>query len=107
MDYNFRMFHYFSFKSFPSYLKLYFNWETKGYYYKQEPHYFIKDIIFYIQHVTKKLINKEKVSSDIMTAQEIMEFRDHHLNKAKQGLDAMKEGEMEYELVRIKEWGDE
>ncbi|MCZ6704121.1 MAG: sulfatase-like hydrolase/transferase [Ignavibacteria bacterium] len=107
MDYNFQIFEYFSMKSFLSYLKLYFNWETKGYYYKEEPLYFIKDLFFYIKHVTKKLINKKKVSNDIMTAHEIMEFRDHHLKKVKQGLDSMKEGEMEYELERIKEWGEE
>ena len=108
MNYNFEAVNYFSISAFFSYIKLYFEWERKGYFYKQEPIYFINDLRLFVEFIFKKMFSKKiKKDNDIMTAREVMAFRDAHLKNEKKNLEKMKEGEMEYEVKRIKEWGDE
>jgi len=103
MNFNFELFDYFSFRSLFTYLKLFFDWEIKGYFYKQEPIYFLKDVAFYVRH-TITTLRRAKKSKDLASAREVMAFRSHHLNTDKKGLDKMDEGQMEYELDRISKW---
>lgn len=103
MNFNFELFDYFSFRSLFTYLKLFFDWEIKGYFYKQEPAYFFKDVAFYIRH-TITTLRRAKKSKDLASARETMDFRNHHLKTYKKGLERMDEGQMEYELDRISKW---
>tara|TARA_Y100001970_G_scaffold128496_1_gene158663 strand:- start:287 stop:2059 length:1773 start_codon:yes stop_codon:yes gene_type:complete len=108
MNYNFEAVKYFSISAFFSYTKLYFDWERKGHFYKQEPVYFINDLRLFVEFIFKKIFSKKiKNDNDIMTAREVIAFRDTQLKNEKKKLTKMKEGEMEYEVQRIKEWGDE
>lgn len=112
MNYNFEAFDYFSLKSFPSYLRLFFQLDRKGYFYKQEPRYFLSDLLFYIKYSFKyfiKVKNRQKMedAGDIMTAREIIAYRNHHLQAASKGVGAMSESQFEHEEGRIKDWGKE
>lgn len=109
MNYNFEIFDYFSFRSFFSYLKLFFQFERKAFFYKQEPIYFIKDIWFYLKYSILYYFKKrnERMDGDIMTAREILAFRNAHLKLSQQGLVKMEEKEMQYETNRIRRWGKE
>ena len=49
MNYNFELFNYFVSKWIPLQAKLFFDWDVKGYFYKQEPLYFFKDFIYFIK----------------------------------------------------------
>jgi hypothetical protein len=108
MNYNFETFKYFSLASYLSYIKLYFDWSRKGYFYKQEPAYFLNDAFLFIKFLFQKIFTKRlKNNNDIMTAREVMAFRQAHLKNEEKGLKKMEEGQMAYEVQRIKEWGDD
>jgi len=112
MNYNFESFDYFSLKSFPSYIRLFFQLDRKGYFYKQEPRYFLSDLLFYIKYSFKyfiKVKNRQKMedAGDIMTAREIIAYRNHHLQAARKGVGGMSDSQFEYEEGRIKDWGKE
>ena len=103
LNYNFEIFKYFSLKSIPTYFKIFFDWEVKGFFYKQEPLIFIKDLLFILRKMIKTLYSqKAKENLDLMSAKEIYEFRKYHLKGNESGLNEMDEDEMEYEFSRIK-----
>jgi hypothetical protein len=108
MNYNFEAVKYFSLAAYFSYIKLYFDWDRKGYFYNQEPIYFISDLVLFTRFIIKKILSRKRQSdNDIMTAREVISFRSAHLKNEKNNLEEMKEGELDYEIQRIKEWGDE
>jgi hypothetical protein len=108
MNYNFEIFEYFSIKSFFSYIILFFDWDVKGYFYKQEPSYFFRDVYLYLKHGLKVLFREKKMkNNDLLTAREIMDYRKGHLRNEKKGVGAMTKEEMKYEVKRIEEWGKE
>ncbi len=112
MNYNFEVFEYFSIFSLFSYIKLFFDFERKGYFYKQEPLYFLSDVWFYLKasikyYLKQKLNLKLQASGDIMTAREILAYRDYHLKAKLHGLKQMQSVSFEYEIQRIKNWGKE
>jgi hypothetical protein len=106
MNYNFDMVKYFTSVSISSYLKLFFDWNVKGYFYKQEPLYFFRDLSFFIKHMMKKLVKRNKTSQDLMTAREIMDYRNFQL-KEESNIATMKDEELKYEIGRIEDWGKE
>jgi hypothetical protein len=108
LNYNFELFEYFSYKSFFTYFKLFFNWEIKGYFYKQEPIYFFKDLYFYIKH-TFTILSREKQrqNNDLMSAREIYAYRSHQLKSEKAEQNQLSNNQLDYEVKRIEEWGDE
>jgi len=110
MNYNFEKFDYFSFFSLPSYLKLFFDFDRKWYFYKQEPRYFLVDVWFYITYTIRYYFKKKRMddsNEDIMTAREIMAYRNHHLNATIHGVSEMDADEMDYETQRIRDWSKE
>ena len=110
MNYNFETFDYFSIFSLLSYIKLFFDFERKWYFYKQEPKYFFVDLWFYISYSFKYYFKKKRSldeTGDIMTAREVLAYRNYHLNSVKHGVHEMDKETMEYETGRIKDWGNE
>jgi len=109
MNYNFEIFDYFSFRSFFSYIKLFFQFERKWYFYKQEPRYFVTDIWFYMKYSIKYYFKKRRqpADGDIMTAREILAYRNHHLSAVNHGVEEMNDKQLDYETQRIKDWGKE
>ena len=112
MNYNFEIFDYFSFLSLFSYIKLFFDFERKWFFYKQEPRYFLVDAWFYFTYsikyyFKKKRKQKQAIDGDIMTAREVLAYRNYHLKAKLHGLSEMKSDEMQYETERIKDWGKE
>lgn len=105
LNYNFELFNYFASKWFPQYARLFFNWGVKGFFYKQEPLYFFKDIIWFFKTVVSQTFRKNR-NLDRVAAKEIMEFRDYHLKGASSGLIKMASSEMEAEFERIDIRGD-
>ena len=109
MNYNFEVFDYFSIFSLMTYIKLFFDFERKGYFYKQEPLYFLTDIWFYftssIKYYLKLKVRKQKeADGDIMTSREILAYRNYQLKSKLHGLNEMKSEELKYETQRIKDW---
>lgn len=103
MNYNFELFNYFVSKHFSSAtVKLFFDWERKGFFYKQEPSYFFKSLWFLIKFVFSKIFTADKNLGDVKAAKEILEFRNHHLKQNKQGLNKMTDEQLGYEFERIK-----
>jgi hypothetical protein len=105
MDYNFEMVKYFSSYNISSYLKLFFDWGVKSYFYKQEPQYFIKDVTFFTKRLARKFLKKNKNNEDVLSVKEVIEYRSYQLKKSDQGLNKMDNENLEYELGRIKDWG--
>jgi len=101
LDYNFMSYDFFSKLFYIPNIKLFFNWSKKGFFYKQEPIYFFKDLLFFTERLIKRFFKKEK-DIDIMAAKEIIEFRTCHLSSHKYGLAEMDQNSMQYELNRIK-----
>jgi hypothetical protein len=103
LNYNFEIFEYFGLKSIFSYFKIFFDWEVKGYFYKQEPIIFLKDLLYILRKMVKTLYkSKAKENMDLLSAKEIYEFRKYHLKGNESGLSAMDDDEMENEFSRIK-----
>ena len=109
MDYNFDSVDFFSIKAFLSYFKLYFDLDTKAHFYKEEPFYFAHDLAFLFTFVAPSIlnVNSKSKSRDIMTAREIIAYRNAQLKNQLSGLDSMSDEQMEYEVKRIEEWGEE
>jgi arylsulfatase A-like enzyme len=107
MNYNFVMFNYFTSKWLNiTYIKLFFDWETKGYFYKQEPSYFLKDIGIFINGLFKRIINrvfKKNQNIDLKAARESIHYRQSILktNESKKYA-SMNEEDLSYELERLK-----
>jgi len=101
MNFNFELFNYFASKWFPQYARLFFDWEVKGHFYKQEPLYFVKDIVWFIKTAVSHVVLK-RPEFDRVAAKEIMEFRDYHLRGNRSGLVEMDKSQMSYEFERIK-----
>ncbi len=102
LNYNFETFEYFSIKSIFSYIRIFFDWEIKKYFYKQEPIYLVKEIFFYISAVLKKVFFQRKRELDALAYKEIMEFRSFHLKGNRSGLNELNSNQFEYEFDRIK-----
>ena len=105
LNYNFEPYLYFSFRSIFSYFKIYFDWDIKRHFYKEEPIFFLKDLGFLIKKLFLAVFLRDKKIKhiDVLAAKEIMEYRNSHLKKAK-GVKEMSESELEYETERIKNW---
>ena len=101
INFNFELFNYFRSKWFPQYARLFFDWEVKGYFYKQEPLYFLKDITWFIKTCFSQVFLKS-LDVDRVAAKEIMEFRDYHLKGNRAGLVEMDNSQIARELVTIK-----
>ena len=100
MNYNFKLFNYFSAKWMLTHARLFFDWDRKGFFYKKEPFYFINDILFFAKQAFSVILSKK--SEDVMAAKEILEFRNAHLKKAKKLGYRVEPEEMAYEVDRIK-----
>ena len=106
MNFNFELFNYFSSKWFnASHIKLFFDWETKSYFYKQEPLYFFKDFIVFVKYFFIKIKNhlsRKKADIDLKAAREAMYYRKAILetNESKEYEDMSKE-EFENEIKRL------
>jgi len=101
LDYNFKSYNSFSKLLYIPNIKLFFNWSTKGFFYKEEPIYFMKDLIFFIKRLIQRIFRKER-DIDIMAAKEIIEFRNYQLSANKTGLSEMDLETMNHEFDRIK-----
>lgn len=105
LNYNFELFNYFASKWFPQYARLFFDWSMKGFFYKQEPLYFFRDIFWFSKIVISQAFRKNK-NLDRVAAKEIKEFRDYHLKGNRSGLNKMSSSEMKTEFERIDIRGD-
>jgi hypothetical protein len=106
MNYNFELFNYFSSKWLnAAYIRLFFDWETKGYFYKQEPLYFIKDFSVFSKYVFIKFRNslsKKKADIDLKAAREAIHYRNSILQtNTSENYDDMDVVELEYEIERL------
>lgn len=106
INYNFELFNYFVSKWLRSNkLKIFLDWDNKGYLYKQEPFFFVKDLVFFMIWAIKKIyysyLSKEK-EIDLKAAKDIMDFRKFHTHGNETGLDIMDDSELENEFDRIK-----
>lgn len=106
MNYNFVLFNYFTSKWLNiTYVKLFFDWETKGYFYKQEPLYLIKDIGIFFYGFLKRLFaslfsNQQNI--DLKASRETIYYRNSILetNNSDQYADMGKE-ELGSEISRL------
>ena len=106
MNFNFELFNYFSSKWLnAAYIKLFFDWETKGYFYKQEPLYFFKDFAVFVKYVVikfKNSISKKKADIDLKAAREAIYFRNAILEtNTSDYYDDMDESELGIEIERL------
>lgn len=102
LNFNFETFNYFSTKWFYSVVNLFFDWEVKKFFYKQEPFYFLKDLFYFFDAIFKRLKNGRDIDFDAMAAKEIAEFRNFHVKGADEGLNKIDDDEFEYEFDRLK-----
>jgi len=106
MNYNFEIFNYFSSRWLnTSYIKLFFDWGTKGYFYKQDPLYFFCDIAIFMKYFIIKLIkssSKRKTDLDLKAAREAIYFRKAILETNKSDLyNNMDDLELTNEIERL------
>ncbi|MBC2704235.1 sulfatase/phosphatase domain-containing protein [Desulfobacula sp.] len=102
LNYNFEVFNYFFSRWFGiNIIRLFFDWEVKGYFYKQEPLYFFRDIFFLTKSILKKVFSKKGLNEDLNASKEIMEFRKFHLKGNASGLKTMNSDQMNKEFGRI------
>ena len=101
LDYNFKSYNFISKLFYIPNIKLYFNWDLKGHFYKQEPIYFIKDVVFFLNRLFMRIFRKER-DVDIIAAKEIIEFRNYNLKANKSRDDKMDTETLDYEFDRIK-----
>ena len=99
MNFNFELFNYFRSKWFPQHARLFFDWEVKGYFYKQETLYFLKDIAWFIKTCFSQVFLKT-LDEDRVAVKNIMEFRDFHLKGNRSGLDEMSPAQLSYECEK-------
>jgi len=103
LNYNFESFNYLFHRWFGiDIIKLFFDWEIKGFFYRQEPIYFLRDLTFLVTSIIKKKILKKNLNEDVNAAKEIMEFRKFHFKLNESGFDEMSETQFDYEFDRIK-----
>lgn len=106
MNFNFELFNYFSSKLFnATYVKLFFDWDTKGYFYRQEPLYFFKDFSVFVKYFFIKLfraLSRKKKDIDLKAAREAMHYRQSILetNQSDEYANMDKE-ELENEISRL------
>jgi len=106
INYNFELFNYFTSKWMNiTYVKLYFDWDTKGYFYKQEPMYFIKDTLVFIRGVLTKAFNtlfRNQHDFDLKAARETIHYRKAILetNKSKD-YNKMGQDELKKEIKQL------
>jgi len=100
INYNFEKFNFFSTKWVSSILKLFFNWEQKSFFYKQEPLYFFKDLLFFVNILYSSLINRKNI--DAIAAKEILEMRDANLTSSKKGVQILGDTDLEREFEKLK-----
>ncbi|RPI79448.1 MAG: hypothetical protein EHM45_02850 [Desulfobacteraceae bacterium] len=106
MNFNFELFNYFVYRFLHSNkLKMFLDWDNKGFLYKQEPFFLIKDVVFFLIWAVKKVykthFTKEK-DVDLKAAKDIMDFRKFHLEGNESGLIEMDDQLMKYEYTRIR-----
>ena len=102
INFNFEVFDYFKTKWLNiNHIKLFFDWETKGYFYKEEPSYLIKDTGIFVKGLFTKVYNilfKNRQEIDINAAREAVYFR--------QAIVEINKNE-EYDSVGIEEFDNE
>ena len=106
INYNFELFNYFSSKWLNiAYVKLFFDWDTKGYFYKQEPLYFFKDFSIFVKYSFIKLfkhLSKKQADMDLKAAKESIYYRKTILEmNSSDEYDDMDESELAHEVDRI------
>lgn len=106
MNYNFLIFNYFKSKWLNiTYLKLFLDWETKGYFYKQEPTYFFKDLFIFISGFVSRVFNvlfRNRQNIDLKAARETIYFRKAIMQtNESQDYDDMEADELTNEIKRI------
>ncbi len=107
LNFNFEIFNYFYSKYFnTAFFKLFFDWEIKGYFYKQEPLYFLRDVGFFILGFFQRfilLIKRKEDGFDLNASKEAFEFRNYHiLTNDNNKLKEMDKDQLKYEIDRIK-----
>lgn len=103
LNYNLEVFDYFSFKSVFTYFKIFFDWEIKGYFYKQEPTYFLKDVVFIFQKMITTLFENSKTEKqDLLAAKEIFEFRNSNLESNEKGIAKVDGEQFDFECEKFK-----
>lgn len=101
LNFNFEVFNYFVSKWFlPNSVKLYLNLNAKAFFYKEEPIYFVKDMIYFVRIVFGVLLGK-RVKRDVVAAKEIMESRNYHLTNNRLGYNAMRKSDLEKEYEKL------
>jgi hypothetical protein len=99
INYNFERFNYFSTKWGSSIVKLFFDWEQKSFFYKQEPLYFFKDIAFFLKMVFFYVFKKQ--NKDVMSAKEISEMRDANIKSTKKRVVVLSKAELNKEFGKL------
>jgi len=106
MNFNFKLFNYFISRFLHSNkLKIFLDWDNKGFLYKQEPIFLIKDVGFFFAWAINKIIKthfKKEKDFDLKAARDIMDYRKFHLEGNESGLSKMDEQQLANEFVRIK-----
>ena len=61
-----------------AHITLFFDWDTKGYFYRQEPAYFFKDFVIFVKYFIiklKKSFSKKQADIDLKAAKEAYHYR--------------------------------
>jgi len=106
INFNFELFNYFHSRIFnTAFFKLFFDWEIKVYFYKEEPLYLIRDMGFFIRGFGQRvllMLKKRDADFDLNASKEAFEFRKFHIedNNTNDLIEMPKE-QLEYEIKRV------